>query len=285
MLSIIIPSRTEKFLNKTIRDVLKKATGEIEIFPVLDGYDEVKYEPIIDKRVKYIRLPNPHNHERHKRQAINVGVSISRGKYIMWIDAHCVVAKGFDEVLTRDCEDNMVMVPRRYKMSFSGWDRKVESDRPPIDYEYPMWQYLKKNRLAGYKWDDKSRARKDIMIDDIFICQGSFVFMTRKHFDKMGFMKVEGYTGWGQEGEEVCLTTILNGGRAVVNKNTWYAHLHKGQMHGRMYKWTSVEPCYNYSFNYWVHEQKKFFIKLMERNMPIPNYHHNWKEKLYEEHA
>ena len=283
MLSIVIPARTEKFLNKTILDVLSKATGEIEIFPVLDGYGDTPYEKIIDKRVHYISLPLPLNYERRKRQAINAGVSISHGKYVMWMDAHCVVAPGFDEVLARDCEDNWVVVPRRYKMDFKKWDRDIETDRPPIDYVYPMWQYLKKKgRIAGYKWDIKSEARKDIMIDDIMITQGSFIFMTRKWFDKMGFMKTEGYTGWGQEGEEVCMTTVLNGGRAVVNKNTWYAHLHKGQMHGRMYKWTTVEPSYDYSYNYWVNEHKDFFIKLIKDNLPIPNFHHDWEKKLYE---
>jgi len=285
MLSIIIPARTEKFLNRTIQEILDKATGEIEIFPVLDGYElkdehQLDYEPIIDPRVKYISIPN--NGQRQKRMAINAAVSISKGEYIMWIDAHCAIAKGFDEVLCRDCEDDMVMVPRRYKMDPKKWDRAEWKDRPPIDYEYFMWQYLKKKRrLAGYRWDDRSEKRKDIMIDNIFTCQGSLIFMTRKWFDKMGFMKTEGYTGWGQEGEEVCLTTLLNGGRAVVNKNTWYAHLHKGQMHGRMYKWTSVQQSYDYSFNYWVHENKDFFIKLIEKNLPIPNFHSDWQEKLY----
>lgn len=282
MLSIIIPARTEKYLNKTIEEVLSKSVGEIEIFPVLDGYGDTPYEKVIDKRVKYLSLPLPDNYERRKRQGINAAVSISHGKYVMWLDAHCVLAKGFDEVLTKDCEDNWVVVPRRYRMDLEKWDRKIELDRPPIDYEYFMWQYLKKKkRLAGYKWDIKSTAKKDVLIDDIFTCQGSFVFMTRKHFDRMGFMKTEGYTGWGQEGEEVCLTTLLNGGRAVVNKNTWYAHLHKGQMHGRMYKWTSVQPSYDYSYNYWVHENKDFFVDLISNNLPIPNFHHDWEKKLY----
>ena len=283
MLSIIIPARTEKFLNRTIQDILEKATGEIEIFPVLDGYGDTPYEKIKDPRVHYISLPVPYNYERHKRQGINAGVSISRGEYVMWIDAHCVVAKGFDEVLARDCQDNWVMVPRRYKMSAEKWDRVIETDRPPIDYVYPMWQFLKnRNRIAGYRWDIKSEEKKDVMIDDIMITQGSFVFMTRKWFDKMGFMQLEGYTGWGQEGEEVCMKTVLNGGRAVVDKNTWYAHLHKGQMHGRMYKWTTVEPSYDYSYNYWVNEHKDFFVKLIKDNLPIPNFHADWEKKLYE---
>lgn len=281
MLSIIIPARTEKFLNRTIQDVLEKATGEIEMFVVLDGYDEVKYEPVTDKRVKYIRLPNPYNNERHKRQAINVGVSISRGKYVMWIDAHCAVAKGFDEILARDCQDDWIMVPRRYRLSPREWTGKPWKNRPPIDYVYWTWRALKESNFKQYRWDRMARERKDIMIDDIFTTQASFIFMTRKWFDKMGFMKTEGYTGWGQEGEEMCLTTILNGGRAVVNKNTWYAHLLKSQMPYRMYKYTNVQSSYDYSYNYWVHEQKEFFIKLIEDNMPIPNYPVDWVKKIY----
>ena len=38
MLSIAILSRTERFLNNTIKSILDNATGEIEVFPVLDGY-------------------------------------------------------------------------------------------------------------------------------------------------------------------------------------------------------------------------------------------------------
>ncbi len=280
MTSIIIPARTERFLSRTIESVLSAATGEIEVFVVLDGYGDAPYERIDDKRVKYISLPVPDNYERHKRQAINAAVSISHGKYVMWIDAHCILAEGFDEILARDCEDNWFVVPRRRRIDPKTWTA-TDGDRPPIDYEYFMWQFLKKGRIAGYKWDTRTRERIAVPVDDIFTCQGSFAFMTRKHFDRMGFMKVEGYTGWGQEGEELCLTTLLNGGRAVVNKNTWYAHLHKGQMHGRMYKWTNVQPSYDYSFNYWVHENRDFFTDLINYYMPIPNFKPDWKKRLY----
>ena len=173
-----------------------------------------------------------------------------------------------------------IIIPARTEKFLN--NRIHPDDRPPIDYVYPMWQYLiKKKRIAGYRWDIKTEEMKDTLIDDIMITQGSFIFMTRKHFDRMGFMQLKGYSGWGQEGEEACLSTILKGGRAVVNKNTWYAHMHKGQMHGRMYKWTTVEPSYAYSFNYWVHEHKEFWIKLINKNMPIPNFKSYWERKLY----
>ncbi len=57
MLSIIVPSRNEKYLNKTIDDLLLKAEGDIEIIVVLDGYWP---DPIIgDARVHYIHRGSP----------------------------------------------------------------------------------------------------------------------------------------------------------------------------------------------------------------------------------
>ena len=282
LVSIIIPARTEKFLNQTIQDVLAKATGPIEVLPVMDGYGDKPQDRIVDERVRYIEFPLPINFERRKRHAINTGVLLSHGQYVCWLDAHCVLAPGFDEVLKRDCTDSMVMVPRRYKLDAKKWDRTEWETRPPIDYEYCMWQYVKKKkRLAGYRWDQKSLAKKDVMIDDIFTAQSSFFFMHRTWFDKLGLMKIDGYTGWGQEGEEVCLTSIQKGGRAVVNKNTWYAHMHKGQMHGRMYKWTNVQDSYDYSFNYWVHENREFFTSIIKRFSPIPNWRADWERIVY----
>ena len=176
MISVIIPARTEKYLNKTIRDVLAKSTGEIEVIVVLDGYGDYPYEPIKDKRVKYISFPLPHNRERRKRQAVNAAVSISSGEYICWLDAHCVVAPGFDETLIKDCQDDWVMVPSRYPVDLDKWDRTGE----PEDYRYWKWSSLKGGkRFKQWTWGKENNKR----IDDIFCTQASFFFMTRKWFD------------------------------------------------------------------------------------------------------
>lgn len=268
IVSIIIPARTEKYLNRTIKDVLSKATGEIEIIVVLDGYGDYPYKPI--KGVRYISFPLPNNHERRKRQAVNAAVSISSGKYICWLDAHCAVAPGFDEQLIKDCQDDWVVVPSMYSLDKEKWDRTGL----PENYRYWKWSSIKGGkRFAQWRWKKEGPT-----IDDIFCAQGSFFFMTRKWFDKCGFMKTEGYTGWGEEGEEICMTTLLNGGRVVVDKNTWYAHLRKDQMKKRMYKYVSAEPSYRYSYNYWVREQKDLFIKTIKKFMPIPNYPPNWED-------
>lgn len=93
----------------------------------------------------------------------------------------------------------------------------------------------------------------------------------------MNFMRTEGYTGWGQEDVEICLETWLHGGRCVVNKNTWYAHLFKGKTYGRMYYMPRSQ--YNISrewaFNHWCVERKDEFFSVLKKfpDMPRWNLH------------
>jgi glycosyltransferase involved in cell wall biosynthesis len=272
VVSIIIPSRTERFLNHTIKDVLANATGEIEVFPILDGYAlPLDIELIKDPRVKYIYLPN--NGGMQKRQGINAAVSISGGKYIMCIDAHCMVAKGFDEVLQADCEPNWVIVPRRYKLDANNWCRK-ELD-VEMDYEYWLWNEFKVNKfLKPYRWWDRNIARKDILIDDNLTMQASCWFMHKTWFKERGFMNVDRYTGWGQEDVEISLETWTNGGALKVNKKTWYAHLYKGKEYGRMYRPSMCQHAVSklQSFNYWTGERKDDFYKVLKKFAPIPRW-------------
>ena len=278
MLSVIIPSKTEKFLDHTIKDVLKNATGDIEVIPVLDGYDT---EEIKDDRVRYIRLPSARNTQ--KRQGINKAVETARGEHIMSLDAHCMVAEGFDEQLARDHKPNWVQVPRRHRLDAENWCIQDQSDdRPPIDYEYIIFKSLVGDRsIHGFKWDARTKERQFQLIDDIVEFQGSCWFMTKEWFKKNGFMDLK-YMGWGQEAEEISFTTWKAGGAVKTNKNTWYAHLHKGKKYGRMY-WMSRDECrrsYAYAFNKWLIEEKEFFISLIEKFAPLPGWSTNWKEVI-----
>ncbi|MBU1110793.1 glycosyltransferase [Patescibacteria group bacterium] len=281
--SIVIPSRNEIFLKNTIEDILKNATGEIEVFPILDGYEPPAEEIVKDPRVNYIRLPKVTYTQ--KRHGINHAISICTGKYVMSVDAHCMFAKGFDEQLVKDSQPNWVQIPRRHRLDAENWCLQTQSDnRPPIDYEYIMYKPLFTDLgIHGFKWDERTLERWDIPIDDTITFQGSCWFMEKDWFNKMGFMQVEGYTGWGQEAEEISFTTWLNGGRVVTNKNTWYAHLHKGQKYGRMY-WMSRNEnrkSYAYSYSKWMVENKDFFISLIEQFPLMPSWPSNWKEKLW----
>lgn len=277
MLSLIIPSKTEVYLDQTIKDVLKNATGEIEILVGLDGYDNI--EKIQDKRVSYFSIPPSEGNQ--KRHLVNRAVELSKGKYIMVIDAHCMVGPGFDEILIKDHQPNWVQIPRRLRLNPKQWC--VETDeRPPIDYEYWKWQDFKQGGLHGYKWDSRTIERMDIPVDETMHFQGSCYFMEKEWFYKMGLMQVEGFGGFTQEAEEITLKTWLTGGKVMTNKNTWYAHLHKGKEYGRMYNlnWDEKKKGDAYSFDLFVNKNREGFIALIEKFMPLPNWPENWKDYL-----
>ena len=285
MIGIAIPSRNEKFLNNTIRDILEKAEGPIQIFPILDGCSKEfmdSYEYVEDERVNYIVFPNLN--KTTKRVGINTMVTLTDAKYVMSVDGHCMFEKGFDTVLKENHEPNWVQVPRRHRLDAENWCIQIQSDnRPPIDYEYIMFKPLAGSDLGihGFKWDARTLDRLDIEIDDIITFQGSCWFMEKEWYNHCGFMDLA-YQGWGQEAEELSFTTWLKGGRVVVNKKTWYAHLHKGKKYGRMYWMSRYENrlSYAYSFKKWIVDNRDFFYGLIEKFMPMPGWPENWKERI-----
>ena len=237
MVSVLIPARNEIFLHKTIKDLLAKARGEIEIIAVLDGYWPPTDQLIDDPRVIYLHL----GQSKGMRNAINSAVAISKGEYLMKLDAHCMMDEGFDVKLVADRpeyekeigNDNWIVIPRRLRLDAENWTLQ-EVGKPPIDYEYlssPADAGIK-----GNKWDQRTRERMDVLIDETMSFQGSLWFMTKNHFlNDLGGMSEVGYGHFVREAQEIGLKTFLSGGRVYTNKKTWYAHLHKGKTYGRMY--------------------------------------------------
>ena len=94
-LSIIIPSRSDQFLQKTIDSLLENAEEEVEIIVCFDGiWSDIKDDP---------RVIVFHHGEIHDnvgmRGSINAGMLLSSGEYVMKIDEQCTVDKGVDTQL------------------------------------------------------------------------------------------------------------------------------------------------------------------------------------------
>jgi glycosyltransferase involved in cell wall biosynthesis len=226
MTSVVIPARNETFLQDTIRELLHKASGKIEVIAVLDGYWPPVEQLVEDKRVSYIHF----SESRGMRACINAGVGIAKGEYIMKLDAHCMVADGFDGALEADCDDNWVVVPTRRRLDPYKWTL-IEDGRPPIKHMYLSHDlHGREDREANVKENLRSER-----IVDLMSFQGSCWFMKRSYFDWLELMDEEEYGTFPREAQEIGLKCWLSGGRVVRNKKTWYAHWHKSKADGRGY--------------------------------------------------
>lgn len=214
MISVIIPSRNEKYLNQTILDLFQKAKTPLEVIVVLDGY----WDPVPVDGVKYIHRGKAMG----MRSAINSAASISTGDFIMKLDAHCMVDDGFDEKLIKDHHENWVQIPRRKRLDPHKWEI-IKDGRPDVDYM--LLDNDNRGRLDEKKNNDA--ALKNVLIDDVESFQGSCYFVRRDFFTGLGLLDADNFGEAGHEAQEITRAVVSSGGRVVVNKNTWYAHWHK----------------------------------------------------------
>lgn len=235
LVSVIIPARNELFLQKTVESLLERARGNIEIIVILDGY--WPNPPIVSSQnVRIIHFGT----SRGMRPGINAGVDACNGEYILKLDAHCLLDEGFDVKLVADCEDNWVVIPRRKRLDGENWCVQ-DVAKPDIDYMYVSFPDDPKDfggpGLNGKVWNEKNadESIRSILIDDLLSFQGSGWFIKRKYFDFLELMDTEKYGTFWNEAQEIGFKCWLSGGRVVVNKKTWYAHLHKGKKYGRGY--------------------------------------------------
>ena len=208
--SVIIPARKEPYLDRTIREIQEKFTGDYEIIVTLDGANADRINDVF-----YI-----YNKESlGMRTAINQAVSIAEGKYLMKLDAHCMLDKGIDEKLKKVHQPNWVQIPTRKRLDAKNW-KISEPERPFINYMSLTSDFV------GFKNGTKNRspelAKK--LLDDTETFQGSCYFIEREYFEKLGLLDDKNFAGSGHEAQEITFKVKHDGGRIIRNKTTWYAH-------------------------------------------------------------
>lgn len=263
MLSVIIPAKNEIYLEKTIRNVLENAKGEIEVIVELDGWIPETQIVFNDSRVRFFHQEKTIG----QRACINHGVSISNGKYIMKLDAHCAVGPGFDVILVEDHQPDWTVIPRMYNLDVQTWEPKLfdnfdQSVRMGKLHDYISIGINEKDelRVQYYPHEINKKMhhdRKDILIDDTLACMGCCFFMEKERFLSQGGCDEGHEGGWGQQGIEVALKAWLSGGALKVNKKTWFAHWFRASDGGFPYSinWNSVLRARAYSKDLWLNDK------------------------------
>jgi len=319
MISVLIPSRNEFLLRKTIETTLEAAEGDIEIIAVCDGYWPV---PNIsdDDRVTLIH----HSEPVGQRRAVNEAAEIAKGKYILKTDGHSMFDKGFDIKLAADCEYDWTVIPRMYNLHAFDWvcrdsagdvrhrfyqdkfnphkknlcpDCKQElgpDSWTKLEIEY-VWK-IRRHKRTDFMYMDKDlrvqywnsyrkrpAAKGDIV--DVMNGQGACWFQHRDRFLEMGGLD-EKHGFWGQVGAEVACKAWLSGGRHVVNKKTWFSHMFRTTgAFGFPYKirGSKQEEARKYSRDLWLNDKwpqaKRKFNWLIDKFKPVPTWNGQLKEQ------
>lgn len=254
-LSILIPSRCEMFLAKTIEDILQHIEADTEVIAVEDGQWS---DPGIPQheRVNVIYLPESIG----QRAATNMACRLSKAKYVMKVDAHCAFDKGFDRKMIegfREVGDNVTMVPTMrnlwafdWKCYKCGW-KKYQGPTPTVCPDCGetkrikrkmMWIGKERPQSNSYCFDqephfqyfneytktDKYKKDLETGFTETMSLQGSCFMVTREKYWELN-LSDESFGSWGSQGIEVAVKTWLSGGRVLVNHRTWYAHMFRTQ--------------------------------------------------------
>lgn len=283
-LSIILPAYKEPFLNRTIESILCQTWDDTEIIVVLDGYKPT--DPVLNTdRVTVIELEENRGH----RNAINTGIKASHGKYIMKLDAHCVLCDNFDKIILNKIRKNWLVVPRRYGVNHETWQAKL--DGKYWDYHFMSFPtYAKYGLYMGpgpYKYKNP-----DVLIDDTMLLQGSCWVANKEYFMENIFPlddSEETYGSWCGDHVEIGLKYWLGGGEIKVNKKAWYGHLaktpsqYKKGMFSRDYKRNETIKKHNkWVVKHWMDGEEpgmKPISWLIKKFWPIPTWPDNWEEE------
>lgn len=246
-LSVIIPSYKDPLLQKTIDSLLRNAEGEVEVVAVLDGYrpdPPLLFSEEDNKRVIQLHLGK----NRGMRGAINAGVSVSRGEFIMRTDEHCVFCPGYDRILTERFKDDWIVYLKRFYLDPVKWE--VMGKEPNVYNKLVIDE--SRHKFAGVNWKSREKERAGKMIDESMAMQGSMWCMKRSWWDRViGELQSEGYGTHYGDSHEMVFKTWRAGGRLMVNKNGWYAHKDRSFSRTHNYGEKEARPGWDYSIATW----------------------------------
>src|SRR3990167_5274383 len=263
-LSILIPSRNEMFISRTIEDILANIEADTEIIVVLDCAWADPPIPQND-RVNVIYVPQ----RIGQRAATNMACKLSEAKYVMKCDAHCSFDKGFDRKMIEAFKvagDDVTMVPVMRNLWAFDWkcvkcgkrwyqgptptmckETNVKKTGKPCDsrkfIRKMIWKGKQNPQSTSFcfdatphfqyfeDWKHRSQYEKDKKekgLTQTLSLQGSAWMLTRDKYWEINICD-ENFGSWGSQGIEVALKTWLSGGQVLVNHKTWYAHMFRTQ--------------------------------------------------------
>jgi glycosyltransferase involved in cell wall biosynthesis len=277
------------FMQKTIDNVLENIEADTEVIAICDGYWP---SPTINDNPRVVLV---HHDSIGQRAATNEGIRLSQAKYVMKLDAHCSVDKGFDVKLIRDCQPDWVMVPQMYNLHAFDWECvgckgrtyqgfkpekclqcngtdfvMVEIWKPRLNKLTVSWRFDKDLHFQYWSEHGKRPECRNNKLIETMSFIGACMFCERKRYWEIDGLD-EAHGSWGQFGTE------------IASKNTWFAHMFRTSNFSNggstwPYPMTqqAIEAARVYSKDIWLNNKWPKAIHplswLVERFSPVPGW-------------
>lgn len=281
-LSILIPARHEEFLFNTIEDILAHSEANTEILVGLDGEWAMTPIPQHD-RVTVVYYPESIG----QRAMTNQLCKLARGKYVMKVDAHCSFRQGFDKSMLKafkEVGDNVVMAPAMRNLWAFNWfcecgfthyqdkgekcpqcGKEMKKDLKWVAKKHPQSTSFCFDSEPKFQYFPEYRKKQVGDYVESMSLQGSCFMLSREKYWELNICD-EDFGSWGSQGIEVACKFWLSGGRVLVNKKTWYAHLFR------------TKPENGFGFPYKQSEQK---IQEAKEKAKHTFFKGNWDKQIH----
>ena len=289
-LSILIPARNEMFLAKTVENILENIEADTEVIVVLDGAPADPPVPE-DPRVTIIY----HEESIGQRAATNEAARLSTAKYVMKVDAHCAFGPGFDRIMIEDMQDDWTMVPKMYNLHAFDWvcecghriyqGPKILCEKCGKEMERDiLWKAKPSpettamrfdNTLRFQYWSAYKKKQEGDHVETMSLLGACWMATRDKYFELE--LSDERHGSWGQQGTEVACKTWLSGGKLIVNKRTWFAHMFRTQKDfGFPYPNPGISKARKFSRDLWLNNKWDKAIHplswLIDKFGPVPGW-------------
>lgn len=309
-LAVLIPARNEVWLPHTVRDVLQHSGSNTEVWVVLDGPSDHVVQLPTHPRLRVIELTTSIG----QRAATNLAAAEAKAEYIMKLDAHCSMDEGFDQKLIALAETvgpKAIQVPVQYNLHVFDWicqtcgERTYQGPTPTIcgkcegriHTKEVVWQrrdtriseaWRMDAQLHFQYWPEYTRRMKEHNPDathwDVMTCLGACWFLSTDWYTYIEGLD-ERHGSWGQMGTELACKTWLAGGRMVLNRTTWFAHLFRTQGGDFSFPYPITfqdqESAREYSRSLWLEnkwEKQQYPLQwLIDKFAPVPEWHSDSK--------
>lgn len=302
-LSICVPARNEQFLARTVQDLIDRCEGDTEIIAVLDGAWADPAIPVHD-RVSVIYNPEPVG----QRAACNQAARVAQGRWLMKVDAHCSFDQGFDVKLLEGAEDDWTITPTMFNLHAFDWvcpngHRRYQGPSGPCaecgrDTEQDILWFAKPSPettsmrfdrdLRFQYWGGYKERQGDGPWVETMSLIGACFALTRDRWVDLDICD-ENHGSWGQQGTEVACKTWLSGGRLMLSRRTWFAHMFRTQGgdfgHPYHLRGSDVDHARAYSRALWLDGGWDKAIHplswLIEKFAPVPDWGDERKGIVY----